>query len=217
MEEYVERHIDPEPSHLKRLYRRANLRLLYTRMMSGHAQGRLLKMLTAMIRPGRVLEIGAYAGYATLCLAEGLTEGAVVDTVEIDDELEPFLREAFDDSPYAEKINLHIGNALDVVPSLAAKGLGWEMALIDADKRLYPEYYRMLLRVMKPGSWILADNTLWNGKVALNGRSSDPQLQGILEFNDMVAADDRVEKVIIPMRDGLTLIHIKPNAQWLPE
>lgn len=214
MEEYIERHIDSEPEHLKSLYRDANLSLLYTRMMSGHLQGRLLYMITRMINPRRVLELGTYAGYSTLCIAEGLKDDARIDTVEIDDELEKFLKDHFSSSIYGSKINLHIGDALTIVPRLAAQGVQWDMAYIDADKRAYPEYYEMLMSMMPAGSWIIADNTLWSGKVEgpdikpHTGRKN-AQLEKILEFNDMVAADSRVEKVILPVRDGLTLIRIK--------
>lgn len=214
MEEYIERHIDPEPDYLKDLYRDANLQLLYTRMMSGHLQGRTLYMLTSMIQPRRVLELGAYAGYSTLCIAEALPEDSMLDTVEIDDEMESFLSRHISASPYAAHIRLHIGDALEIVPRLASQGFRWDMAYIDADKRAYPEYYAMIMEFLPHGAWILADNTLWNGKVGNaatgigNGRK-EAQLEGILRFNDIVACDTRVEKVILPLRDGLTIIRKK--------
>lgn len=212
MEEYIELHIDPEPEHLRVLSHDANRQLLYTRMMSGHLQGRLLTMLTRMINPNRVLELGSYAGYSTLCIAEALSGHAVVDAVELDDELEPFLQNHFAASPYGNRISLHIGDALDVVKRLYAEGCRWNMAYIDADKRQYPEYYELLMQIMEPGSWILADNTLWGGKVAEASKNGtmpkDAQLAGILKFNKMVACDKRVEKVILPLRDGITIINI---------
>lgn len=209
--DYIERHIDPEPEYLRKLYHDASLRLLYTRMMSGHLQGRLLKMFTQMINPGRVLELGTYAGYATLCIAEGLRDDAVIDTVEIDDELETFILEHLGCTPLGSKISLHIGDAMEVVPALAARTGKWDMVFLDADKRQYPQYYTMLMPYVADGGWILADNTLWSGKVieadqGHRGNRKDEQLDAIMQFNDMVAADPNVEKVILPLRDGLTII-----------
>lgn len=213
IEDYIEAHIDPEPEHLRMLGKHANRSLLYCRMMSGHIQGRMLKMLTKMIKPNRIIELGTFAGYSTLCMAEALEDGQVVDTVEIDDELEDFLTQHFSSSSAGRHIQLHIGDALDIVPGLNSRGYQWDMAFIDADKRLYPQYYTMLRAIMPRGSWILADNTLWNGKVeeclAPADQVKDPQLRGILSFNDMVAADAGVEKVIVPLRDGLTIIRVK--------
>lgn len=213
IDDYIEAHIDAEPPHLRRLVNHANRSLLYCRMMSGHVQGRFLKMLTQMIRPQRVLELGTFAGYSTLCMAEALDGDRRIDTVEIDDELVPFLRSHFGATPLGRHIELHTGNALDVVPALHRAGRRWDMAFVDADKRLYPQYLDMLLRLMAPGAWIIADNTLWNGKVeqALNGETArrDPQLDGIMTFNRMVAANPRLEKVMLPLRDGLTIIRIK--------
>lgn len=211
MEDYIEAHIDAEPEYLRNLAHDAHLKLLYTRMMSGHQQGRFLKMLVEMINPRKVLEIGTYAGYATLCLAEGLPDGATIDTVEIDDELEGFIRRHFLNSPYASKIMLHIGDAMDIVPSLAHDSGQWDLVFLDADKRLYPEYYAMLKPLIKHGGWLVADNTLWGGKVvsaweAATSNHNDRQLNGIMRFNEMVACDTDVEKVILPLRDGLTII-----------
>lgn len=214
MENYIEQHIDAEPDYLQSLSRDANRRLLYTRMMSGHWQGRLLKMLTQMIRPQKVLEMGTFAGYSTLCIAEGLEGNAAIDTIEIDDELQPFLTRHFSGVPHGKRISLHIGDALEIVPKLAASVTSWDMVFIDADKRLYPLYYTMVKPLLKSGAWILADNTLWNGKI-LSGSpeerqsKQDPQLSGIMEFNRLVAADSSVEKVILPIRDGLTIIRVK--------
>lgn len=215
MEGYIGQHIDPEPEWLRELYRDANRRLLYTRMMSGHLQGRLLKMITQMIRPQRVLELGTFAGYSTLCIAEGLPESSHIDTIEIDDELEPFILKHFSSSPFADRISLHIGDANEVIARLAGKGYRWDMVFIDADKRLYPDYYRLIMPLMESGSWILADNTLWNGLVTDSATSrhttakNTRQLEAITEFNRMVATDTRVEKVILPLRDGLSIIHVK--------
>lgn len=209
IEEYILGHIDTEPDNLRRLYRRVNTELLYSRMCSGHLQGRLLKMLTRMISPKHVLELGTYAGYSALCIAEGLADDSChVDTIEIEDELEDFIRHAFDESSYGHRIRLHIGDAMQLMPSLLARN-SYDMVYIDANKRHYVEYYRLLIDRLPSGAFIIADNTLWDGKVADNAAHHDAQTRGILEFNDLIAADDRVEKVILPLRDGLTLIRKK--------
>lgn len=207
LEDYILSHSDKEPELLAKLNRDVHLRLLYPRMCSGHLQGRILTMLTRMISPLNVLELGTYAGYSALCIAEGLPEGGHLDTVEIDDEMEDFIRGQFNSSPFGAKVTLHIGDAAQIVPSLGKK---FDMAFMDANKRTYCETYEMLLPVMNPDGFILADNTLWDGKVTDPAANHDPQTSGICRFNDMVAADPRVEKVILPLRDGLTLIHIKP-------
>ena len=204
LEEYILRNIEGEPDNLKRLNRRVHTQLLYSRMCSGHLQGRLLKMLTRMINPLRVLEIGTYAGYSALCIAEGLLrDGATVDTIEIEDELEDFIHDGFADSPYGDRIRLHIGDALQIVPTL---GGGWDMVFIDANKRHYTDYYNAVIEQVVPGGFVIADNTLWDGKVTHPESHNDAQTRGILDFNELVAHDPRVETVIIPLRDGLTII-----------
>lgn len=208
LEEYIESHIDREPESLHRLERATNIHLVNGRMCSGHLQGRTLKMLTRMIRPQRVLELGTFSGYSALCMAEGLPEGGRIDTVEADDELEDFIRKAFADSPEGEKITLHIADALKFMEGCEAES--YDMIFMDADKRLYPQYYGEALRVLRPGGFLIADNTLWDGHVVEPDHFRDGQTAGIRRFNDMVAADDSVEKTIIPLRDGLTVIH-KPN------
>jgi len=207
IEEYIKAHTDPEPELLQQLGRDVHLRLLYPRMCSGHVQGRLLKMLTAMVAPQRVLEIGTYAGYSALCIAEALSEGARLDTVEIDDEMEDFIRSRFGRSPHRHKITLHIGDFSRIAPSLQP---GYDLAYMDANKRTYTETFALVRRLVRPGGFILADNTLWDGKVTDTTRHHDPQTLGIAEFNDTIAADPSLEKVILPLRDGLTLIRIKP-------
>jgi len=203
LEEYISAHIETESDLLKAIYRETNLRLLNPRMASGHIQGRLLKMLVTMIRPQLILEVGTFTGYATLCMAEGLPEGGVIHTVEIDDELEDFILKGFKKSPYSNRIQLHIGNALKVVPAL---GLQFDLIFLDGEKREYPEYFSSLLQYLKPGGYIIADNTLWDGHVVDSDYDSDPQTMAVRKFNDMVRADDRVEVAMIPMRDGLTII-----------
>lgn len=206
IEDYISDHISPEPELLARTYRDTYLHHLYPRMCSGHVQGRLLKMFTSMIRPRRVLELGAFTGYSTLCIAEALEPGAELHTVEIDDELRDELLARFSEADGEGMITLHTGDALTVVPSL---GGDWDMVFIDANKRHYPQYYSMILPLVKPGGFILADNTLWDGKVAEMPPPADAQSRGIMEFNDMVAADERVEVSIVPVRDGLTIIRKK--------
>lgn len=209
IEEYISGHIDREPDNLHRVYRRVNTELLYSRMCSGHIQGRLLKMLTRMIRPHRVLELGTYAGYSALCIAEGLdSDNDRVDTIELEDELEDFIMRSLDESEYGKRVRLHIGDALEVLPGLLREN-SYDMVYIDANKRHYVEYYELLIESLRSGAFILADNTLWDGKVADECRHNDAQTLGIMAFNDLVAADDRVEKVILPLRDGLTLIYKK--------
>lgn len=205
--DYILQHIDPEGDYLQRLYRQTHLHLLYPHMVSGHLQGRILKMLVRMVRPKNILEIGTYSGYSALCMAEGLDEGGKVYTIEINDEQEVFTRPWIEGSAYADKIDFIIGDALDVAPKL---GVTFDMAFIDGDKRKYSEFYEMTLNLLRPGGFILADNTLWDSHVTEEHvRQSDQQTLGIMHFNDLVAGDTRVEKVILPLRDGLTIIRKK--------
>lgn len=203
IESYILSHIDEEGDLLKALNRDANVNLLRPRMLSGHLQGRLLKLFCRMMRPRRVLEIGTYTGYATLCMAEGLEEGALVHTIEVNDEMEDFIQKYLSRSPHQAKVRLHIGDAMEIIPQLDET---FDMVFIDADKRLYSAYYDLVFPKVRAGGLILADNTLWDGKVIEEVAPADKQTQGILCFNDKIKADDRVEKVILPMRDGLTLI-----------
>ena len=203
IEEYIKEHIDPESEYLHQLYRATHLHLLYPRMASGHIQGRLLKMFVGMIKPKLILEIGTYSGYSGLCLAEGLPEDGHLHTIEINDEQEDFTLPWFKNSPYADKITMHIGNAMEIIPKL---GLTFDMAFIDGDKRIYSDYYELVLEHLNPGGYILADNTLWDGHVLdKNPKECDLQTRGVQAFNDLVAQDKRVEKVILPLRDGLTI------------
>jgi len=206
LDEYILSHIDGEGDYLHALWRDTQLRLSYGQMASGHLQGRVLKMLVRMAKPLRVLELGTFSGYATLCMAEGLPEGAELHTFEVFDENEDFLRQWLGGSPYKDKIHLHIGDALELVPQMEG---GWDFVYVDADKREYVSYYEMLLPLMHPGGFIVADNTLWYGHVLEEARESDLQTRGVQAFNDFVAADPRVEKVILPLRDGLTVIRVK--------
>ncbi len=207
IDDYILQHIDKESDHLQKLYRQTHLQLLYPHMVSGHLQGRILKMIVRMIRPKNILEIGTYSGYSAICMAEGLEDGGKVYTIEVNDEQEVFTRPWIDSSGYADKIDFRIGDALEVVPKL---GVTFDMAFIDGDKRRYVEFYEMTLKVLRSGGFILADNTLWDSHVTEEHvRKSDQQTLGIMRFNDLVAQDDRVEKVILPLRDGLSIIRKK--------
>ena len=204
MENYILSHIDEEGELLSKLNREAHVRLLRPRMIAGHLQGRILKMLVRLLRPRRILEIGTYTGYATLCLAEALPEEGEIHTIEMDDEMEDFIRNQFDQSELKNKIRLHIGDALEIIPRLEGN---FDMALIDGDKRQYCEYYDVTFDKINQGGVILADNTLWNGKVVDEPHSGDKQTRGILNFNEKIKRDKRIEKVILPLRDGLTIIY----------
>lgn len=203
LDDYIRSHSDDEGTLLAALNRDANVNLLRPRMLSGHLQGRILKMFCRMLRPQRVLEIGTYTGYATLCLAEGLETGGLVHTIEINDEMEDFIQKYLTQSPHQEKVRVHIGDAMKIIPQLDET---FDMVFIDADKRLYCDYYDLVFPKVRPGGLILADNTLWDGKVIEELHPSDKQTAGILAFNDKIKEDERVEKVILPLRDGLTMI-----------
>lgn len=203
LDDYILQHIDPEGDYLYRLYRATNVQLLHGRMASGHLQGRLLKMLVRMIQPKNILEVGTFSGYSAICLAEGLDDSGRLYTFEINDEQEPFTRPWIEQSPVADKIDFRIGDAITEAPKL---GIVFDMVFIDGDKRTYVETYEMAMSVLRKGGFIIADNTLWDGHVVDHAYDKDQQTVGIEKFNDHVAADERVEKVILPLRDGLTLI-----------
>ena len=212
LERYIHELSSPEEALLHELDRQTNLRIMHPRMISGHIQGRLLRMIVQMLRPKSVLEIGTFTGYSALSMAAGLEADATIDTVEVDDELEPMAQEFFDRSEHGSKIKLHIGSALEIAPTL---GKQFDMVFIDGDKREYPAYYRMLMGndggepLVHSGSILLADNILWYGKVVEKVAHNDHQTQGILEFNRMVRDDERVESFILPLRDGLNMIRVK--------
>lgn len=206
IEDYISRHIDAEGDYLYRLYRATNIHTIHGRMASGHLQGRLLKMFVEMIRPKNILEVGTFSGYSALCLAEGLQEGGKVYTFEINDEMEDFTRPWIEGSDVADKIDFRIGDANILAPQL---GIEFDMAFIDGDKRTYLDTFNMVMDILRPGGFILADNTLWDGHVTDPAYDHDQQTQGIRIFNDAIASDERVEKVILPLRDGLTVIRKK--------
>ena len=207
IDEYIEQHSEPQPEYLDNVVRETHLQMINPRMMSGHLQGRILKLLVEMTRTRRIIELGTYSSYSALCMAEGLPSDGELHTIEIDDELEDFIREQLQSAPHGNKVHLHIGNAVDIIPQIEGN---FDLAFIDADKRLYQQYYDMLLPRMNPGGIILADNTLWDGKVLIEQPAhNDYQTIAIKAFNDFIATDPRVEKVILPLRDGLTLIRVK--------
>ena len=203
LDDYILQHTSPEPDYLYRLWRATNIHTIHGRMASGHLQGRLLKMLVQMIQPQRVLEVGTFSGYSALSMAEGLPEGGRLYTFEINDEMEDFTRPWIENSPVADKITFLIGDAMQEAPRL---GVEFDMAFIDGDKRTYCECYDMVLSILRPGGFIVTDNTLWDGHVIDPVYENDQQTQGIRRFNEYVAQDPRTEQVILPMRDGLTLI-----------
>ncbi|MDR3269425.1 MAG: O-methyltransferase [Tannerella sp.] len=210
IETYILNHMDEESTLLATLNRDAHVKLLRPRMMAGHLQGRLLKMFCRMMRPARILEIGTYTAYATLCMAEGLEEGALIHSIEINDEMEPFIRPYLAQSPDKEKIRIHWGDVKDILPTL---GEVFDLVYIDGDKRDYCACYELVFPYVRPGGFILADNTLWSGKVTDTcTASSDLHTKGIIAFNDRIRNDTRVEKVILPLRDGLTVIYKKREA-----
>ena len=219
MQEYIESHITPEHPYLHALWRATHLHLNYPRMANGHLQGQVLRMLVQMIRPRLVLEVGTFTGYSALAMASALEPGAMLHTFEINDEQEDFTRPWIENSPWADKITFHIGDILKTLPSTADGGESFDLVFIDADKRHYVDYYEAVLPHVRPGGYILADNTLWGGQVcdasALDASSNakTSQLHGIMAFNDLVASDPRVETVILPLRDGLTLIRKKDREE----
>lgn len=203
LEEYCEAHSTPESDLLYRLNRETNLKCIKPRMISGHLQGRLLSFISQMMRPKRILEIGTYTGYATLCLAEGLTDDGRIDTIEIDEELEEMIRRYFSQSDYKEKITLHVGDALQVLKQLDAT---WDLVFMDAEKDDYIAYYELVMPRLRQGGIILADNVLWSGKVIQTVKTGDKETRALMKFNDYVLADERVKNFLLPFRDGIMVI-----------
>lgn len=208
LEKYFHENSSPEDALLHELDRQTHLRVLNPRMISGHIQGKLLELIVKMFRPKSILEIGTFTGYSALCMAAGLDDGATIDTCEVDDELEPLAQSFFDRSPHGKKIRLHIGSALEIAPKL---GKQFDLVFIDGDKREYPAYYNMLMDkgLVHSGSVMLADNILWYGKVVQPVAHNDHHTRALIEFNRMVVEDDRVESVILPLRDGINIIRVK--------
>ena len=205
--DYIEQHSSPESDVLKRITRSTHLEVINPRMLSGHVQGRVLSMISQMIQPQRILELGTFTGYSALCLAEGLTEDGKLITIEHNDEMEPSIRRNLGLTPLGEKIELVIGDAIEVLMGLDEK---FDLIFIDADKKQYCDYLDLVIPLLRPGGWILADNTLWDGHIIDPAYDKDKQTIALRAFNDKVMQDERLDKVILPLRDGLTIIRKKP-------
>ena len=203
LEQYILNHISPEEDYLRELDRETHLKVMRSRMLSGHLQGQILTMISSMIRPKCILEIGTFTGYSALCLAKGLAPGGRLHTIEIDDELESIAMKYFQKSGMADRIKHHIGDALQIIPSIKES---FDLVFIDADKRHYCGYYHQVINNVPIGGFLMADNILWNGKVTDPNAATEEQTKGILEFNDLVQNDARVRNVILPIRDGIMLI-----------
>ena len=214
LSEYIEQHSSPESDVLQQITRSTHLEVINPRMSSGHVQGRVLSMISQMIQPQRILELGTFTGYSALCLAEGLTEDGQLLTIEHNDEMEDSIRRNLALSPIGDKVQLLIGDAKEELRRLGerknAKGAElFDLAFIDADKKEYCDYLDLVLPLMRPGGWILADNTLWDGHIIDPAYDKDKQTVSLRAFNDKVAQDPQLEKVILPLRDGLTIIRVK--------
>ena len=218
LSEYIEQHSSPESDVLQKITRSTHLEVINPRMSSGHVQGRVLSMISQMIHPERILELGTFTGYSALCLAEGLTDNGTLITIEHNDEMEDAIRRNLALSPLGDKIELVIGDAKEELRRLderrEAKGtVLFDLAFIDADKKEYSDYLDLVLPLMRPGGWILADNTLWDGHIIDPAYDKDKQTLALRAFNDKVAADNSLEKVILPLRDGLTIIRLKQSVK----
>ena len=215
LSEYIEQHSSPESTVLQQITRSTHLEVINPRMLSGHVQGRVLSMLSQMIQPKRILELGTFTGYSALCLAEGLREDGKLITIEHNDEMEDSIRRNLALSPLGEKIKLVIGDAKDTLKNFELRikdfelGEGFDLVFIDADKKEYCTYLDLVLPLMREGGWILADNTLWDGHIIDPAYDKDKQTISLRDFNDKVMADEHLEKVILPLRDGLTIIRVK--------
>lgn len=205
LEDYVAQHSENEPELLARLNKETHQKILQPRMLSGHFQGRVLSMFSKLIRPQHILEIGTYTGYAALCLAEGLPENGTLDTIDNNEELVDFQKKYFDQSPWAHQIHQHLGNALEIIPTLNKK---FDLVFIDADKENYINYFHMIVPMMNKGGVILSDNVLWSGKVLEEVKANDKSTKVLLEYNELLKNDPRVETVLLPIRDGLTMSRV---------
>ena len=205
LQAYLDNHCEPEPEWLQKINRETYLKVLKPHMLSGHYQGRVLSMLSKMIQPKRILEIGTFTGYATICLAEGLTEDGIIHTIEVNRELEEMLNSHFKLTNVEKKIKLHFGSAVSIIPLLEEDN--FDLVFIDADKKNNYTYFGLVLNKVKSGGLIIIDNVLWKGKVY--GEANDADTQAIRELNDQIFVDKRVEKIILPVRDGLLIIRKK--------
>lgn len=205
LENYVAQHSENEPDLLARLNKETHQKILQPRMLSGHFQGRVLSMLSKLVRPTHILEIGTYTGYAALCLAEGLSENGTLDTIDNNEELFDFQKKYFNQSPWANQIHQHLGNALEIIPTLNKK---FDLVFIDADKENYINYFQMIVPMMNKGGIILSDNVLWSGKILETVKANDKSTKILLEYNQLLKDDPRVETVLLPIRDGLTVSRV---------
>ncbi|MDD7886667.1 O-methyltransferase [Flavivirga sp. 57AJ16] len=202
LEDYVVKHSENEPELLQQLSRETYQKILQPRMLSGHYQGRLLSLISKLINPKNILEIGTYTGYSALCLAEGIQASGVLHTIDINEELTDFQRKYFNKSNYGNQIFQHTGNALEIIPSL---DIAFDLVFIDADKENYPNYFNSVIDKLNPGGIILSDNVLWSGKVLEDLKPDDTATKALIEYNILLKNDDRVETVVLPIRDGLTI------------
>ena len=207
MEDYIAAYSQPQDRVLAWIEKQTHLRTNHARMLCGPVEGKLLEMISGMISPRRILEIGVFTGYSSICLARGLKEGGMLDALELNDELEDLIREAYRRADLEDRIRLYIGDAKEIIPGLDPEA--YDLVFIDANKREYTRYYDLVWDKVRPGGYILADNVLWNGKVFSEHAPADAQTRGIMEFNERVRNDPRVENVILPLRDGLNLIRKK--------
>jgi len=206
IDEYAVDHTQPEPELLARLARETHQKVLQPRMLSGHYQGRLLSMISKIARPKTILELGTYTGYSALCLAEGLQKDGVLHTIDINEELKDFQKKYFDLSIFKDQIHQHLGNALNIIPNLDVK---FDLVFIDADKPNYPDYFDLIINKLNPGGIILTDNVLWSGKVVEKIKEDDESTRALVKYNTLVAADNRLETIMLPIRDGLSISRLK--------
>lgn len=205
LENYAAKHSQDEPELLKQLDKETHQKVLQPRMLSGHFQGRFLSMISQLIRPENILEIGTYTGYATLCLAEGLSNTGNIDTIDINEELVDFQRKYFDLSPWSGQIHQHLGSAIDIIPELDKK---YDLVFIDADKPNYCNYFELIISKMNKGGIILSDNVLWSGKVLQEIKANDKSTIAIDAYNKLLKNDPRIQTVLLPIRDGLTVSRV---------
>ncbi|MGB3773929.1 MAG: O-methyltransferase [Leeuwenhoekiella sp.] len=202
LEEYSAEHSEKEPELLQQLRRETYQKVLQPRMLSGHLQGRLLSLLSKLIQPKNILEIGTYTGYSALCLAEGLRKDGLLETIDINEELYYLSDKYFKASAYAQQLQAYMGNALEIIPNLENN---FDLVFIDADKPNYPDYLKLILPKMNAGAILISDNVLWNGKVLNPEKNIDPSTEAILRYNTLLAEDDRLETILVPFRDGLSI------------
>ena len=202
LDDYVVMHSEEEPELLKQLTRETHQKILQPRMLTGHYQGRVLSMISKLVKPKHILEIGTYTGYSALCLAEGMQTEGELHTIDINEELFDFQKKYFDKSSYGKQIHQHLGNALDIVPKL---NLNFDLVFIDADKTNYANYFNIIIEKLNPGGIILSDNVLWSGKVIEKIKPDDLDTKALIEYNTLLKEDSRIETILLPIRDGLTI------------